>query len=871
MAELYLQGQRFAGHNRAPRLLANTYSSRSRDNSSAPTSIALIKKQRVLSDELASFISLQHLSITDPNILQDFYLQIAEALIAQPSLPTKLLAKKRPSKAFYHKRSVPYSAGRNSHHAFRKQNVICQRLSQDGMILSQAGPGEESGSSSPLSSAQSFVSAESTFRELIETPLDKAIDVFHPAYQFPTSDLRETGRTTLEDVLNSHDGYRPLQERINRRLDRSLTAGRKRSIQDLYPWPPPKRQKLKEKPRKLTLDEYAKRPAANDDPDAMYEGYIEPLSPEDYVQLVEHEYQTGKPDYPPQYTFLYKDLRHWPDTHQINKDRSLNPKIAKFEYHADGITRSPGPSNRRGKGKGRGRSNLGPRGNGKGDRQPDEAPNNEPEPENDRPQSSGDYVKALMDRQKQLKKFFNHVYQQQADILTDLSTRDINRLLRKPDHHREQTQYDAIVRNLTAQRTEREALFHKEFEAKRQLLEKQRDNAIEVDEMQYLNHINKASDDARTVDDADEDYFPNYNHSNIERPRGYNSLAISDEKAFYQHLQAVDEEALKDVLEEDLFQPMRDSLAKENAERKAEEARKKTQTLPALTHEAIQELKKIRGYLIPRPLKNTRRNDEEGNVHGEDENQAWALSILADISEWTAVRSEEKREPTYRYIPLAPGDMYPPYALNMHPTPGADRRRLEQNIRTIARERADGPFKRGTPVPAPYSRPNPPPPIDTNTGRRRPYARHRRPPIAPAPSRRQSMQMPPPPLPPSATTPRSAVSTPGGSDRRFIFQQPKGMAGSPLQPQQQQHQQDPPAPQQPAIVGVKSTIPVQFINNTPDSTRQKAAKKAEKKRVEEEERKKREEERDVNGVMGGDGRGNSGGLGRVLMPRPGGF
>lgn len=62
-------------------------------------------------------------------------------------------------------------------------------------------------------------------------------------------------------------------------------------------------------------------------------------------------------------------------------------------------------------------------------------------------------------------------------------------------------------------------------------------------------------------------------------------------------------------------------------------------------------------------------------------------------------------------------------------------------------------------------------------------------------------------------------------------------------------------------------MPVQFINNTQESTRARAVKKAEKRRQEEEERRKRLEERERGeGVVGGVG-GGLVGTGRRLMPK----
>lgn len=63
-------------------------------------------------------------------------------------------------------------------------------------------------------------------------------------------------------------------------------------------------------------------------------------------------------------------------------------------------------------------------------------------------------------------------------------------------------------------------------------------------------------------------------------------------------------------------------------------------------------------------------------------------------------------------------------------------------------------------------------------------------------------------------------------------------------------------------------IPVQFINNTPASTKEKAARKAERRRLEEEERERRGRERERDDrERKGSSQSEAGGQ-RMLLPKP---
>ena len=346
-------------------------------------------------------------------------------------------------------------------------------------------------------------------------------------------------------------------------------------------------------------------------------------------------------------------------------------------------------------GRGGGRGGRGGRGNGgRNTRQPDQGANgssneNEDEDPDQDPaasrtydeQSAKEYLKKLQDRQRVLRATFKDIGSQQTEILEEMSERDLRALVRDPLAHTEaEAGYSRIQAGLNAKLEEARAAIRAESELKMQLVENQRNAAREVAEQQHRTHCEevrnehlqgaqgeitllkkahaRAQDDNMTVLDGDEDYFPHYHTASTERPRGYSSLKITDEKPLYESLQSIDEHARQEVMDEEIFKPLRDSLAKQNAIHQAEAEVKKTQTIDALSYAAIHQLQKIRGYLVPRSL------------HSRDQ-QAWALSILADMTEQIAVRHPSQ---AFAYVPLTPGHTFPREGLIFDPLPGANLR-----------------------------------------------------------------------------------------------------------------------------------------------------------------------------------------------------
>ena len=167
-----------------------------------------------------------------------------------------------------------------------------------------------------------------------------------------------------------------------------------------------------------------------------------------------------------------------------------------------------------------------------------------------------------------------------------------------------------------------------------------------------------AHDDMHTESGSDVmDGFPQY-HELPEpntQPRGYSSTKITDEKSFKRQLEETyDEQARQEVLNEEVIIPLLKQIEKRKQEEKIEHRRQKSQTMGALSDEATKQLEQIEGYLIPRPF-------DMGEAN------SYALSALADVSEWVAQQHPQKQ---YIYMPLTKGEKLPASALDFSPLPG---------------------------------------------------------------------------------------------------------------------------------------------------------------------------------------------------------
>lgn len=405
-------------------------------------------------------------------------------------------------------------------------------------------------------------------------------------------------------------------------------------------------------------------------------------------------------------------------------------------------------------------------------------------------------ISMLKARQHELKKFFSVVGNQQIDILDQLAIKDLSKLSRKPKAHKHVPEYDEVTEAL-------EALKHKtqeELFTKRNLQLKHESEHLEqekeVIEHQYRTRVGEAKkehlagaqgdiilfekayraahDDTHTETGSNIDYYPHY-HELPEpdaQPRGYVSNKIMDEKPFMSALETYDDQARQQVLEEDVIHPLLKQIEERNIERMEEDFRRKTMNMDTLSAEATKELENIKGYLIPKPFP-------------MQESNSYALSALADVSEWTARQNPGHY---YIYMPLAPGETFPQEGLDFSPMPGT------------------------RPVPA-IARPVPRTIKPANNGQGPLLA-----PAPPKPRSSSSLSLPPPP--PLLRASRLGSQQGGGprqnGPQQFIFQTPQ-------QPLQHHAAPGPtPTPQYgpagsaagAAPVGQQTKIPMTFINQT---------------------------------------------------------
>jgi hypothetical protein len=339
-----------------------------------------------------------------------------------------------------------------------------------------------------------------------------------------------------------------------------------------------------------------------------------------------------------------------------------------------------------GKGKGKGKGKGRPKTNRRDDEEEDPFEGKESATDDHK-----NLVKLLKARQASLRNFFRDVGRQQADILDNLALRDINKLSRRANAHKKVPEYDEVLENLKERKEDAIDLAKRRFELEKKLADTRFAQEKELLEQQlrqrcqqvHAEHLSGAQgdlmllkrqeanivDDDRTDDGSqnqDEAYFPRYHQfpdSNVrDEPlpkRGYTSNKIIGERPFQIQLDAsnYDDLVRREVLQSDVMGPIIRSLEVANKERREADAREKTQNMMALSNVAIEKLSEIKGYLVP-----TRLTGAEMN--------SYALSVLADISEFHAQQHKDK---SYRYHPLAPGDTFPPNAIEHAQLPGAAR------------------------------------------------------------------------------------------------------------------------------------------------------------------------------------------------------
>lgn len=352
----------------------------------------------------------------------------------------------------------------------------------------------------------------------------------------------------------------------------------------------------------------------------------------------------------------------------------------------------------RGGGAGRGRGGAGngrggkgrPRGGGRSGRAGDSP---------ERRRALGPEAKALIaslkTRQQELKKFFSTVGTYQADLLEMMASRDLNKLIRKSKAHKQVPDYDETIEDLGEKRDEANELARKKyevaleaemqlFEAEKQVIENRFKITVQEAHKEHLrgaegeiNLLNNAhasfEDDARTETGSiaeDNDRLPRFNtsHEPHTRMRGYFSSKVRDETPFKQlsftNTTATNshaDQARRDVIDIEVLSPIKTAFVEKARAERALEAHNRSKNMAALSRVAEQELQeelqKIPGYLVPRRLQ-------------EQELSSFALSALADVSEWAA---RAHANDMYKYIPLPPGESFPRSALEFGPPPGVGR------------------------------------------------------------------------------------------------------------------------------------------------------------------------------------------------------
>ncbi|EXJ78270.1 hypothetical protein A1O3_09431 [Capronia epimyces CBS 606.96] len=526
-------------------------------------------------------------------------------------------------------------------------------------------------------------------------------------------------------------------------------------------------------------------------------------------------------------TLDYKSQQYWP---KYNPDKPVYYTSTGTRFRpgsASGTPESRSPrKSTRGGGRGRGgghANNGGRRGKqkgrgGRGGESPDPPNRRRPLTQDERVE-----ISMLKARQQELKRFFKVVGGQQIDILDQLAVRDMSKISRKPKAHKHVPEHEMVTDALKELMEDTQDMIKARYRVQSEHEEQRMRQEKEVIEQQYQTHVAEARnehlagaegdiilferayraahDDTHTESGSDLDYFPHYHElpeANTQ-PRGYVSSKIMDEKPFKQQLASFDEQARQEVLNEDVIAPLLTNMERRNNEWREEQIRKKSQNLDALSAEAIKELENIKGYLVPRPFK-------------MDDSNSYALSALADVSEWTAQQQPERQ---YIYMPLAPGDSFPREGLDFTPLPGQPHPVSRPASSGQFNYATNGPFSTLLPHPAPA-----PAPLATTGPSDRTLPRivssGRGQPIAPAPPKQSVIRPTGPSLFRYGTRLGSgsqALPTLAPVPQQYIFQPPQ---------QPYQHQPAPrPAsasqygqPSAGAPVGQQSKIPITFVNQT---------------------------------------------------------
>lgn len=336
---------------------------------------------------------------------------------------------------------------------------------------------------------------------------------------------------------------------------------------------------------------------------------------------------------------------------------SPSEKVSK----SNGAARNAKGHNKGGRFKGRNGGSGGNGGNGGRDR---DSP--DPHEKVSRTQEDQNLLKSIRQRQLELRKFYLIVGAQQMEALELMSSRDLSKIHKKPTAHTKVPEYDEILQDLEAKEQAAKNLAKRQYSMAVELAKQNLQSQEQIIEDSFRRRAREAKaehvkgaegdliilqnahtsqvDETRTDNCSDEMVnFPLYHeipepHARI---RGYSSMRIDDEKPFKEHLASYDDQAQREVIGDDIVAPVMLSVAKQNAERAAEEEKEARQKLDQLVAISESELKHLAAYPVPR-------------TQGMQTNPQFNLSRLADCADLV---SQRERETAQIFMPVAPKEV----------------------------------------------------------------------------------------------------------------------------------------------------------------------------------------------------------------------
>lgn len=296
---------------------------------------------------------------------------------------------------------------------------------------------------------------------------------------------------------------------------------------------------------------------------------------------------------------------------------------------------SRGRGNHAGRGRGRGRWATGR------DR---DSP--EPPPKNVMNPEERVLLNNLRARQSELKKFYNTLGAQQIELLEELNSRSLSRLLRKPDAHTDTVEYASIVDELEMRMHDTDALIRRRYDIEVATAKKNLEIQREILEVQLRHRIDQAKaehlkgsqgdlvifershrlamDETRTDAGSDIASYPRYHElpePDVEFVRGYTSSRVHDERSFQIRQANYDEQARRDVIDDEIVSPVRQ--ADRNAAQRVEEIVRRAELMQHLVKAVGEELKDLQSRHSHVPVQ-------------DPDAPQFNLSRLADMSEQVA-------------------------------------------------------------------------------------------------------------------------------------------------------------------------------------------------------------------------------------------